>query len=102
MASMVMKILQSVTTCKECPNRRYYSAGRYECSKMDGAPLSDDCVIPQWCPLSDHPGPVAARAARSLEDARTVLQIAKGEAPTADVTRLRELINIAAGQVARP
>lgn len=98
---MTMKVAVSVTRCTECPNRRYGSGGVYDCAKMDFAPLPADSVMPEWCPLPDHPGPICARAMHALANARLVLERAQGEGQQADERRLRELINIAAEQVAR-
>lgn len=47
------KIVQLVNTCRECPNRHYYSAGTYECMKVQPSRLNDDMSIPDWCPLAD-------------------------------------------------
>ena len=70
----MLKIVQTVTTCKDCPKRGYYSGGRYECGEMDGAPLSADCQIPAWCPLQDHPGKLAAVADAKVRNAQAVIK----------------------------
>jgi hypothetical protein len=98
---MAMKIAASVTNCNNCPSRHYGSGGVYECGGMNSAPLPANAGIPEWCPLPDHPGPIAARAMHAVANVRAVLDIARQEATTADERRLRELIQIAADQVAR-
>ena len=95
-----MKILKRVGSCHECPNRRYGSGGRYDCVAVD-APLPQGGKIPEWCPLSDDPAQIAARAGKALADARVVLAIATQEAADngATPTRLRELLTSAANQL---
>lgn len=70
----MLKIVQTTSTCKECPQRRYFSGGQYDCCAMDHAPLPADCVIPAWCPLPDHPGKLAAVADAK---ARNTLEVVK-------------------------
>lgn len=48
------KIVQLVNSCKDCPNRHYYSGGTYECMKVQPSRLNDDMSIPAWCPLADY------------------------------------------------
>ena len=99
---MTMKIVSSVTVCKDCPNRHYGSGGVYECGAMNSAPLPQNSnAIPGWCPLPDHPGPLAAKAMHAVDNVRAILDAANAEAPTAGEGRLRELISIAAAQIAR-
>lgn len=97
----MLKIVQKVATCKECPHRRYGSAGRYDCTKADYAPLIESEVIPAWCPLPDDATPIAARAFRAVEDAREVLSVAIKESVAASPERLIELIVLASAQLAR-
>jgi hypothetical protein len=53
---MGKKVIGLVSSCKECPNRAYYSAGIYECTKVDARlPYNEEDKIPTWCPLSDYP-----------------------------------------------
>ncbi len=97
-----MKIALRVGNCKDCPNRRYYSGGRYTCAAVD-APLPDDMRFPAWCPLPDDPAQLAGRATEALESAKRVLAIATKEAANLDTSpsRLRDLLTIAANQLAR-
>jgi hypothetical protein len=99
----VQKIVQSVSDCKQCPNRVYGSGGVYECLRADRAPLLKTEAIPEWCPLANDAAPVAARARKALQDARDVLDIAMTEAGNPDTSpaRLRELIKIAQEQTRR-
>ena len=61
------KIVLLVNTCRECPNRHYYSAGNYECLKAVGLGyLAPDCRIPSWCPLADY-APAADGVAPSCQ-----------------------------------
>lgn len=48
------KIVQTVNTCRECPNKHYYSGGAYECLKVQPSRLNADMSIPSWCPLADY------------------------------------------------
>lgn len=97
-----MKIVQSVSTCKDCPHRHYYSGGVYECGKVGAAPLPNDCGIPDWCPLPNDAAQIAAQARHALANAKAVLSIATQEAANIETTpsRLRELLVIAADQLA--
>jgi hypothetical protein len=70
----MLKIVKTVTNCKECPQRSYYSGGQYECRSMDGAPLPASCEIPPWCPLQDHPGKLAAIADAKVRNAQAVIR----------------------------
>jgi hypothetical protein len=99
----MLKIVQSVSDCKQCPNRAYGSGGVYECLKASRAPLCKDEAIPDWCPLANDAAPIAARARKALENTRDVLAIAVTEAanPETSPARLRELINIAQEQTRR-
>jgi hypothetical protein len=99
----MLKIVQSVSDCKQCPNRVYGSGGEYECLKANRAPLCKDEAIPDWCPLANDAAPIAARARKALEHTRDVLAIAVTEAanPNTSPARLRELINIAQEQARR-
>lgn len=99
----MLKIVQSVSDCKQCPNRAYGSGGVYECLRADRAPLSSSESIPDWCPLANDSAPIAARARKALENTRDVLAIAVTEAanPNTSPARLRELITIAQTQVLR-
>ncbi len=68
----MLKIVQVTTSCKDCPKRRYGSGGQYDCTAMDNAPLPADCVIPQWCPLPNHPGKLAAEAIAKADNTLAV------------------------------
>lgn len=48
------KILAIIKTCKECPNRHYYSGGAYECELVH-VMIPSDTYMPSWCPLPNHP-----------------------------------------------
>jgi hypothetical protein len=74
------KILGIVQCCKECPHRRYYSAGIYECSKVNEA-LPKDADIPAWCPLPDHPAHRLAAAERAMDDLQRLPQPLVGFIP---------------------
>jgi hypothetical protein len=69
----VAKIVQLVDSCRDCPNRHYYSGGTYECLKT-GAYLPKSMAIPTWCPLPDHPAQriseLEARVAQLEEEDR--------------------------------
>jgi hypothetical protein len=60
---MVMKIAVAVSTCTECPHRRYGSGSVYECMKMDFAPLPRDGAVPDGVPCQTTQGP--SRLARA-------------------------------------
>jgi len=68
---------------------------------LGGFFMYDGERIPDWCPLPNHPAEIAARAESALNNARSVLKQAREEAQNATQERLRELIAIAADQVAR-
>ena len=68
------KILGVVKTCRECPHRRYYSAGAYDCEKA-GARLPDTADIPEWCPLANHPAYRIIELEQQLKDARYALDM---------------------------
>lgn len=97
-----MKIALRVSSCKECPNRRYYSGGRYNCAAVD-APLPEDMGYPDWCPLPNDPAQLAARSTEALAAAKRVLAVATQEAANKDTSaeRLRELLGMAANQLTR-
>jgi hypothetical protein len=71
-APKTMKVVRVVTSCRGCPHRQYYSAGRYECYGMFNGTRgserllpeghSKDAPIPDWCPLEDYPRLLAERA----------------------------------------
>jgi hypothetical protein len=48
------RIVQTVATCRECPNRMYFSGGKYECTKTR-TKLPESNAIPGWCPLPFYP-----------------------------------------------
>lgn len=48
------KIIGLANSCKDCPERHYYSGGAYECLKVKGSRLNADSSIPDWCPLTDY------------------------------------------------
>lgn len=48
------KIVQLVNSCRECPNRHYFSGGTYECMKVQPSRLNADMSIPDWCPLAEY------------------------------------------------
>ncbi len=92
----MLKIVQTVQNCKECPNRRYFSGGVYECEKAGNVPLSREFfAIPEWCPLPNDSAPIAANAMFALENAKSVLKAAMKEAESASPERLREMIRFA-------
>lgn len=97
-----MKIALRVNSCKQCPARQYGSGGRYDCTAVD-APLPDVAVIPVWCPLPDDPAQLAGRVTAALDSAKRVLAVATQEAADLETTpaRLRELLTVAANQLAR-
>ena len=99
----MLKIIGSVSNCKQCPNRVYGSGGVYECAKVDRAPLDPNEDLPEWCPLPNDSALIAARSRKALRDARDVLAIAATEAanPSTSSSRLRELIKIAYEQAQR-
>lgn len=96
-----MKIVKAVSNCNECPNRLYGSGGLYDCAAAGDAPLIEGVLLPEWCPLPNHASEIAARALYALNNAKLVLETAQGEAQKASPERLRDLIKIAAEQVAR-
>lgn len=52
----IVKVTGTTTSCKECPFRRYYSGGAYECMKAGAhLPEGKEHEIPAWCPLGDYP-----------------------------------------------
>lgn len=67
------KCLQIIHSCNECPRRRYFSGGQYECAEV-GARLQNDVRIPEWCPLPEHPANVAARADEHARIGRTIME----------------------------
>lgn len=97
-----MRITSTVSRCRECPHRQYDSGGRYDCSKAQ-APLVGIDSIPEWCPLPRDNAQLAARAERMLHDAKQVLNKATQEAADTSTSpeRLRDLLRIAADQLAR-
>lgn len=62
------RIVQTVTSCVQCPNRMYFSGGRYECTATR-TQLPDPKAIPEWCPLPFYP--VAHPPAALPESAET-------------------------------
>jgi hypothetical protein len=51
---MTPKILKLIESCGGCPNRKYYSAGAYQCSLVDQT-IADDSKVAPFCPLADFP-----------------------------------------------
>lgn len=62
------KIIGLANSCKDCPERHYYSGGTYECLKVKGSTLNVDSSIPSWCPLADYPPLVGAESAAQICD----------------------------------
>lgn len=89
-----------VSTCIECQHRVYNSGGQYDCGKIQ-APLVNEQAIPAWCPLPPYPAQLAAQALAALADAKRVIQVAVDCVDEASPERLRDLIRIAAEQLAR-
>lgn len=59
-----MKIIGLVAKCEDCPNRRYYSGGVYECVAAEAhIPPAESRRggIPAWCPLADYPASEMSR-----------------------------------------
>jgi hypothetical protein len=98
----MLKVVQTVSDCRQCPHRAYGSGGVYDCLKAQ-APLCKDESIPAWCPLPNDTAAIAANARKSLVDAKAVLAVAMTEAanPETSPARLRELLEIAHAQTAR-
>jgi len=98
----MLKVLQTVADCRQCPHRVYGSGGSYDCNKAQ-APLCKDEAIPVWCPLPNDTAAIAAHARKAVSDAQAVLTAAKAEAANPNTTpaRLRELLEIAHAQTAR-
>lgn len=98
----MLKVVQTVSDCRQCPHRVYGSGGSYDCNKAQ-APLCKDEAIPAWCPLPNDTAVIAANARKSLMDAKAVLAVAVAEAsnPETSSARLRELLELAHTQTAR-
>lgn len=89
------KIIGIVGGCRGCPNRRYYSGGKYECSVVDQL-LADDVSLPSWCPLPDHPAHAIGGAQVAISTGRTVLETALKEVEQgASTARVQELLRLA-------
>ena len=97
----MLKVIGTVSDCKQCPHRVYGSGGRYDCAKAGRAPLMNDEYIPEWCPLPNDPTMLAAQADRKIADAREVLTLACVEAETASPERMRSMLKIALEQITR-
>jgi len=65
-----VKVVALISDCKECPNRHYYSGGRYECMKAQSVLPYERAGIPEWCPLTNYP----AAAMTQLQDEVRVLR----------------------------
>lgn len=52
-----LKIIGTVSLCKDCPKYRYYSADIYECTltKVRISKEAGRTSIPASCPLQDYP-----------------------------------------------
>jgi hypothetical protein len=70
----VTKIIGTANSCKECPNRHYFSGGTYECMKVQGSRLNADSSIPAWCPLADHPAATISALTTDAERYRWLRQ----------------------------
>lgn len=91
------KIIGIVQGCKGCPNRRYYSGGRYECTLVEQM-LAPEVTLPSWCPLPDHPASEIGAAQVAVSNGRAILKVALDELeqePTPQ--RLKELLTQALG-----
>lgn len=95
-----IRVAAMVSACSECQHRVYSSGGRYDCRKVQ-APIIDGHGIPSWCPLPAYPAQLAAQALAAVADAKRVIQAASDGAAEASPERLRDLIRIAAEQLAR-
>ena len=95
------KIVGVVTSCKVCPNRSYYSGGRYECSKVNQV-LAPEIALPSWCPLAEHPSVEIGRAQVAIAEGRAVLDVLKSELASCGASdRVMELVSIALKQFPR-
>lgn len=93
------RILGRVRSCAECPNRAYWSGGKYQCSVIE-QPLTDTSGIPAFCPLPLDPSALMAKSAWDEKQVTTIMQAAANEAmATADVDRMRHLVLTAASML---
>ena len=89
------KIIGIVTGCKGCPNRRYYSGGRYECSLVEQV-LAPEVLLPSWCPLAEHPATEISQAQTAVSDGRAILEVLKNELTAGGGSaRMIELVSVA-------
>jgi len=66
---MPKKVLALIGSCKECPNRSYYSGGVHECTKARTMLARDqEETIPEWCPLTDYPSDAIEAIRRERDD----------------------------------
>lgn len=91
------KIIGIVQGCKGCPNRSYYSGGRYECTLVEQM-LAPEVTLPSWCPLPNHPAAEIGAAQVAVSNGRATLRAAldglrAGHSPE----RLKELLEQALG-----
>lgn len=98
--SETIRVASLVGQCSECPHRRYSGSGKHDCAKVQ-APIVDAARIPAWCPLPGYPAQIAASALAALADAKRIMATAAAGANDASDDRLRDLIRIAAEQLAR-
>lgn len=56
---MTVKITATTQSCDKCPYKRYRTAGRYECSKVE-QDILDLTQIAPFCPLGDFPARIIA------------------------------------------
>ncbi|MFP3647582.1 hypothetical protein SB822_52800, partial [Paraburkholderia sp. SIMBA_054] len=69
-------------SCKEYPNRHYYSSGAYECAIVQNSRLNADNTIPGWCPLPDYPAaPIADSAMAKQNEGEQSMQDACATLP---------------------
>lgn len=75
------KVLQLVTSCRECPKRAYYSSGKDECTAVSGRGgpkiVPNDGSTPEWCPLADWPASAAPVPRPEYRDVRLIMALEK-------------------------
>lgn len=64
-----MKILALVPSCAVCPNRHYYSGGKYECTLVGETIVNESGVAP-FCPLADFPASTIANMQATISELR--------------------------------
>jgi|GEM_PF-1653471 len=64
---MPPKVLGTVSSCRECPNRTYASGGQYECSLVrEVIPKGTETKVASFCPLPDFPSGKIADLERTI------------------------------------